>query len=208
MAFSRQEHWSGLPFSPPGDLPNPEIEPGSPALQADYLPSEPERASGEKLIPNYARKNLGIEAQRGGMVFPRSHSWLMPYGLLSCSPTPRDLTSAPLHGTHQCEVLQEWNYHLILPQRCAQKGTGVTGTSAPAAAPTPPAPSCREASLRLCGEATQGSGPAQGDAKQALLPQLKRSHSSLPVVTMATSQGGKTLHQGAQTPCKARQRSQ
>ena len=107
-----------------------------------------------------------------------------------------------------CEVLQEWNYHLILPQRCAQKGTGVTGTSAPAAAPTPPAPSCREASLRLCGEATQGSGPAQGDAKQALLPQLKRSHSSLPVVTMATSQGGKTLHQGAQTPCKARQRSQ
>ena len=65
-----------------------------------------------------------------------------------------------------CEVLQEWNYHLISPQRCAQKGTGVTGTSAPAAAPTPPAPSCREASLRLCGEATQGPGPAQGDAKR------------------------------------------
>ena len=101
MAFSRQDYWSGLPFSPPGDLPNPEIEPGSPALQADYLPSEPERTSGEKLIPNNARKNLGIEAQRSGMVFPRTHSWLMLYGLLSCSPAPRDLTSAPLHGTHQ-----------------------------------------------------------------------------------------------------------
>ena len=39
--FSRQEHWGGLPCSPPGDLPNPGIEPRSPALQADFLPSEP-----------------------------------------------------------------------------------------------------------------------------------------------------------------------
>ena len=35
MGFSRQEYWSGLPFSSPGDLPNPGIEPRSPALQAD-----------------------------------------------------------------------------------------------------------------------------------------------------------------------------
>ena len=41
MGFSRQECWSGLPFPSPGDLPNPRIEPGSPALQADALPSEP-----------------------------------------------------------------------------------------------------------------------------------------------------------------------
>ena len=40
MGFSRQEHWSGLPFSSPGDLPDPGIEPGSPALQADSLPTE------------------------------------------------------------------------------------------------------------------------------------------------------------------------
>ena len=32
MEFSRQEYWSGLPFLYPGDLPNPGIEPGSPAL--------------------------------------------------------------------------------------------------------------------------------------------------------------------------------
>ena len=37
MGFSRQEYWSGLPFISPGDLPNPEIELGSPALQADSL---------------------------------------------------------------------------------------------------------------------------------------------------------------------------
>ena len=41
MGFSKQEYWSGMPFPPPGDLPDPGIDPGSPALQADALPSEP-----------------------------------------------------------------------------------------------------------------------------------------------------------------------
>ena len=41
MGFSRQEYWSGLPFPSPGDLPDPGIEPRSPALQADPLTSEP-----------------------------------------------------------------------------------------------------------------------------------------------------------------------
>ena len=41
MGFSRQEYWSGLPFPSPGDLPDPGIEPGSPAFQADALTSEP-----------------------------------------------------------------------------------------------------------------------------------------------------------------------
>ena len=39
MGFSRQEYWSGLPFPSPGHLPNPGIEPRSPALQADSLPT-------------------------------------------------------------------------------------------------------------------------------------------------------------------------
>ena len=41
MGFSRQEYWSGLPFPSPGDLRNPGIEPGSPALEANALTSEP-----------------------------------------------------------------------------------------------------------------------------------------------------------------------
>ena len=40
MGFSRQEYWSGLPFPSPGDLLDPRIEPGFPALQADSLPTE------------------------------------------------------------------------------------------------------------------------------------------------------------------------
>ena len=41
MGFSKQEYWSGLPFPSPGNLPDPGIEPGSPAFQADVLTSEP-----------------------------------------------------------------------------------------------------------------------------------------------------------------------
>ena len=46
MEFSRQEYWSGLPFLTPGDLPNPGIKPGFPALQVNFfffffLPTEP-----------------------------------------------------------------------------------------------------------------------------------------------------------------------
>ena len=41
MGFSRHEYWSGLPFPSPGDFPNPGIEPGSPAFQAHFLPTEP-----------------------------------------------------------------------------------------------------------------------------------------------------------------------
>ena len=40
MGFSKQEYWNALPFPSPGDLPNPGIEPVSPALQADPLPSQ------------------------------------------------------------------------------------------------------------------------------------------------------------------------
>ena len=49
MGFSRQEYWSGLPFHAPGDFPYSEIEPRSPALQADSLPTE----LGGKPIMNY-----------------------------------------------------------------------------------------------------------------------------------------------------------
>ena len=40
MEFSRPEYWSGYPFPSPADLPNPGIEPGSPASQMDSLPTE------------------------------------------------------------------------------------------------------------------------------------------------------------------------
>ena len=59
--FSRQEYWSGLPCPPPGDLPNPGIEPRSPTLQADSLPPEP---SGKP-------KNTGV----GSLSLLQGSSW-------------------------------------------------------------------------------------------------------------------------------------
>ena len=50
MGFSRQEYWSGLPFPSPGDLPDPGIEPRSPALQADALTSEVQKQKNESLV--------------------------------------------------------------------------------------------------------------------------------------------------------------
>ena len=41
MGFHRQEYWSGLPFPPPGDLPDPGMEPISPALAGRFLTSKP-----------------------------------------------------------------------------------------------------------------------------------------------------------------------
>ena len=57
MDFPRQEYWSGLPFPSPGDLPNPEIEPGSPTLQPNSLPSEP---SGKFMTEEYGSNHFAI----------------------------------------------------------------------------------------------------------------------------------------------------
>ena len=57
MGFSRQECWSRLPFPSPGDFPNPGIEPGSPALEADALPSEP---PGKLILLQWVRPNFPI----------------------------------------------------------------------------------------------------------------------------------------------------
>ena len=59
VEFSKQECWSGLPFPSPGDLPHPGIEPGSPALQADSLPSE---LLGK---PSFTGEENEAERQRG-----------------------------------------------------------------------------------------------------------------------------------------------
>ena len=85
MGFSRQEYWSGLPFLSPGDLPNPGIEPRSPALEADTLPTEPPG----KPTPwkeSYDQPRQHIERQRHysvnkgpssqGYGFSSSHVWM------------------------------------------------------------------------------------------------------------------------------------
>ena len=70
MGFSRQEYWSGLPFPSPGDLPDPGMEPESPALQAHFLLSEPDSI---KWLAAWPRQSLGISGEfvspEGGVAF-------------------------------------------------------------------------------------------------------------------------------------------
>ena len=72
MAFSRQEYWSTLPCSPPGNLPNPGIKPRSPTLQVDSLSTEPQGKP----------KNTGMGSlSRLLWIFPTQES---NWGLLHC----------------------------------------------------------------------------------------------------------------------------
>ena len=73
MEFSRQEYWSGLPFPSPWDLPDPGIEPGSPALRADTLPSEPPGKS-IALQTTFEKRPIESGFQTDGKTFSSSHN--------------------------------------------------------------------------------------------------------------------------------------
>ena len=69
VEFSRQEYWSGLPFPSPGDLPDPEIKPRSPALQANSLPHS---IRWEWLCLPFI--SVGAVNHGSSVIFPRSHN--------------------------------------------------------------------------------------------------------------------------------------
>ena len=69
MGFSRQEYWSGLTFSSPGDLPDPGMEPRSPTLQTDTLPSKPPGEHIKNLRHYFTNKGLSHQ----GYGFSSSH---------------------------------------------------------------------------------------------------------------------------------------
>ena len=83
MGFSRQEYWGGLPFPSPGDLPDPGIEPRSPALQADALTSEPPGKlpyeDKEPISPGSAKLGQGQAGVDWGLCSDPGHcpAWLL-----------------------------------------------------------------------------------------------------------------------------------
>ena len=87
MGFSRQEYWSGLPFPSPGDLPYLGIEPGSLALQADSLPSEPPGKSQTATNENEVK--------------------VAQLCLTLCDPVDYNLLGFSIHGILQVRIL-EW----------------------------------------------------------------------------------------------------
>ena len=94
MGFSRQEYWSGLPFPPPGDLPDPGIEPGSPALQPDSLLSEPP-----------GKQTLKMETPQFGSVQSLQSC------LTLCDPMDCSMPGFPVH--HQLPELAQTHVHQV-----------------------------------------------------------------------------------------------
>ena len=80
IRFSRQEYWSGLPFPSPGDLPDPGIEPQSPAFQADALTSEP------------PGKPPNIHSVQFSSVLSLSHVWLFTTPWIAACQTSLSIT--------------------------------------------------------------------------------------------------------------------
>ena len=85
MGFSRQEYWSRLPFPSPGDLPDPGIEPWSPAFQADTLTSEP-RGKNHSVMSDSATPWIVAYQSPQSMEFSRQE-----YGSGLPFPPPGDL---------------------------------------------------------------------------------------------------------------------
>ena len=71
MEFSRLEYWSGSPFPSPGDLPNPGIEPRSPALQADSLPT----VAREALKKHETKQIFKISVHKPSFIAGRNIKW-------------------------------------------------------------------------------------------------------------------------------------
>ena len=96
MGFSRQEYWSGLPFPSPGYLPHAGIEPGSPALRADSLLTEPPgKRDGKESACNLG--DLGLIPRLGR--FPGGgHDSPLQYACLD-NPMDRGARQATVHGS-------------------------------------------------------------------------------------------------------------
>ena len=116
MGFSRQEYWSELPFPSPGDLPNPGIEPRSPAFQAYALTSEPpgkleikelEFTAGNVKWYNHFRSSLDVFHRTKRRVMQLS---VPPKELKICvykKPTHTDVHNSFIHNC------QNFNYYVL-----------------------------------------------------------------------------------------------
>ena len=100
MEFSRQEYWSVLSFPSPGDFPDPQIEPGSPALQVDSLPSEPPGKPQMKLALVKSNSTVVPPIPKPGPRRDQSTSALAPCAACSiCQGGLGDLSEVRIHLT-------------------------------------------------------------------------------------------------------------
>ena len=112
MGFSMQEYWSGLPFPSPGDLPDPGIEPGSPALEADTLTSERPGKPPEQDILCKFSSNTGTHPwasiYRQLKLFQNHWHLITHYWTLHCTPERRNPAPATRTPTQPSLTKKPW----------------------------------------------------------------------------------------------------
>ena len=118
MGFSRQEYWSGLPFPSPGELPDPGIEPRSPALQADALTSEPPGKPTLQQENRLNEKPRHRNEQRPFTATRKSESEVAQSCPTLCNAMDCSLPHFFVHGISQARVL-EW-VAISFPRGCSQ----------------------------------------------------------------------------------------
>ena len=116
MSFSRQEYWSGLPCTPPGDLPNPGIEPRT-RIEADSLPSEPPRKPKNTGVGSLSllQANFLTQESNWGLLHCRQIPYQLSY---QGSPSSTLLQSLCGSITQQGFLSKIGFTSVPLPQRC------------------------------------------------------------------------------------------
>ena len=131
MGFSMQVYWSGLPCPPPGDLPNPGIEPRYPAPQADSLPSEsPGKPHMVRSVIQMGLSPLDTPST-WGVTTPHGHHWL-PVQLFSyihgCLSLSLSLCVGEVRGCRKADThIATYSPFLPLPyMRCSQSSIQIS----------------------------------------------------------------------------------
>ena len=119
MGFPRQEFWRGLPFLSLGDLPNPGIEPLSPALAGRFFPTEPLGKSHVSVYPPSKLHTLPQQT-REGMGYTYDFSVIYSTHHVPGLPCPR-LYRHSSHCGHQCGLLKLPGYLMLQFAPCFQK---------------------------------------------------------------------------------------
>ena len=105
VGFSRQEYWSGLPVPSPEDLPDPGIEPRSPALQADSLPSELQGRS--RTTANTYDRNSSLVRAKALNISYKVKVIVTQSCPTPCKPTDHSASGSSVRGILQGTIL-EW----------------------------------------------------------------------------------------------------
>ena len=132
MGFSRQEYWSGLPFPPPGDLPNPGIKPVSPALAGRFFTTEPPGkpiCPGQTCTLGHARcrwLSPGLQAPPGAQ---------RERGVIQKSSSPAHLAPHPPLSRPGSSVESKANSNLCMAASASSQHQGNTASRLPASQP-------------------------------------------------------------------------